>query len=172
MKKCILSLLFVGAISICGLLSFAEGAKADRVGAILGLPTGLSYSHNFTDVDQLDLTLAVFPGHFLVGYGDHYYGRYAVDFALGYLRSVARPNVNGAEAPVEIGGGLSFTTVSPRSSYVWMTMYFDFRWEIFFASAPTFALFVDLSPGVGIFLHSNPYAYFAPRCGLGLRAVL
>ena len=169
MKK-LMVLVLVVAMSSVAISSFAQ--SSDRVGGIVGLPTGLSYSHNFTAKDQIDLTLGVFPGFFHVGYDNHYYRIYSVDLALGYLRTVAEPSTNGAECPLEIGGGISFTTTNPYSYNVWMTMYFDLRWEIFFSSTPKFAMFIDVAPGLGVFLHKNSYAYFAPRGGLGLRAVL
>ncbi len=171
MNKLSLSLFFVAVFLGVGTLSSAQ-ASTDRIGGMVGLPTGLSYSHNFTEKDQIDLTLGVFPGFFHVGHQKHYSRVYSVDLALGYLRTVAQPKANGSTCPFEIGAGISFTTVNPYSENVWMTMYLDFRWEIFFASTPKFAMFIDAAPGVGVWLHSDSYAYFAPRGGIGLRAVL
>ena len=170
MKKLII-LIFLVAMSSIAISSFAQDSS-DRIGAMVGLPTGLSYSHNFTQKDQIDLTIGVFPGFFHVGHDNHYWRVYSVDFALGYLRTVAQPSTSAAVCPLEIGGGISFTTVNPYTSNVWMTMYFDLRWEILFTSAPKFAMFVDIAPGVGVLLQRNSYAYFAPRGGLGFRAVL
>lgn len=171
MKKLVGFLLLLAMLGIFSVSSFAQGSS-DRIGGMVGLPTGLSYSHNFTEKDQIDLTLGVFPGFFYVGHANHYSRIYSVDIAVGYLRTVAQLNANGTTCPLEIGGGLSFTTVNPYTESVWMTMYFDLRWEIFFPSVPKFAMFVDVAPGVGLYLHKNSYAYFAPRGGIGLRAVL
>ena len=170
MKK-LMIFCFVVTISIFGISAFSQDSS-DRIGSIIGLPTGLSYSHNFTEKDQIDLTLGVFPGFFHVGHGHHYSRVYSVDLALGYLRTVAQLNSNDATCPLEIGGGISFTTVNPYTQNVWMTMYFDLRWEFLFTSVPKFAMFLDISPGIGVFLNKKSYAYFAPRGGLGFRAML
>lgn len=177
MKKVfVFSFMLFLATSFCA-NSFAEGggvgnaAGVNKIGGILGLPTGLSFSHMFTDKDQIDLTVGIFPGLFLLGYGG-YYGHVTGDIALGYLRSVWEPTIEGAKCPLEIGGGISFTMANLYGYSSWMTLYFDLRWEIFFTSAPKFNMFLDFSPGIGFFLHQDTYVYYAPRGGIGFRAVL
>jgi len=168
MKKLFVVSCFLFAMSM-SLKAFADNqAGTNKIGGIIGVPIGFSYSHNFTAVDQIDLTVGLFPG--LVG---RYYGRsFGGDIALGYLRTVAEPNINGSYCPFEIGGGLSFTGGVFTSWVSFMTIYFDMRWEIFFSSAPKFNMFLDFSPGIGFYLGSNSYVYYAPRAGIGLRAVL
>ncbi len=145
-----------------------NGSGTNKLGGIIGVPIGLSFSHNFTQVDQIDLTVAIFPG--VVG---GYYGRYiAGDIALGYLRTIFEPSINGAGCPLEIGGGASFTAGFFSGFHPYLTVYFDIRWEFFFPSAPKFNLFLDFSPGIGFHLGSPFHAYYAPRGGIGLRAVL
>ena len=168
MKKILVISCFLLAMSI-SFQAFAQNkAGTNKLGRIIGIPIGLSFSHNFTTLDQIDLTVGLFPG--LLG---HNYGRYfGGDIALGYLRTVAQPNINGAVCPFEIGGGASFTGALLYGFSSWMTVYFDMRWEIFFSSAPKFNMFLDFSPGIGFYLGRNSYVYYAPRGGIGLRAVL
>lgn len=168
MKKFFAVSFFLLATGFC-FRAFADNkAGINKLGGIIGIPIGLSFSHNFTTLDQIDLTVGLFPG--LLG---GHYGRYfGGDIALGYLRTVAEPNVNGSVCPFEIGGGISFTGALLYGWASWMTVYFDMRWEIFFTSAPKFNMFLDFSPGIGFYLGSNSYVYYAPRGGIGLRAVL
>ena len=148
--------------------AFAQNqAGTNKLGGIIGVPIGLSFSHNFTQKDQIDLTVGLFAG--LVG---RYYGRYfAGDIALGYLRTIFEPNVTGVGCPFEIGAGLSFTGGYWGSFASFMTVYLDLRWELFFQGSK-FNLFFDFSPGLGFYLNSETYLYYAPRGGIGLRAVL
>ncbi len=168
MKKVFVAFCFLLAMSI-SFQAFAENkAGINKLGGIIGVPIGLSFSHNFTTLDQIDLTVGLFPG--LLG---HNYGRYfGGDIALGYLRTVAQPNVNGAVCPFEIGGGVSFTGGVFSRWVSFLTVYFDMRWEIFFSSTPKFNMFLDFSPGIGFYLGKDFYPYYAPRAGIGFRAVL
>lgn len=178
MKKVfILSFMLCFTASFC-VNTFGEGGGVgnepglNKIGGILGFPTGLSFSHMFTDKDQIDLTVGLFPGLFLIGHGYGYYGYFTGDIALGYLRSVWEPTIEGAKCPLEIGGGISFTMGNLLGYSAWMTAYFDLRWEIFFTSVPKFNMFLDFSPGIGFWLHEDTYVYYAPRGGIGFRAVL
>ena len=152
---------------------FADNkAGTNKIGGLVGMPIGLSFSHNFTTVDQIDLTVGVFPGYFLIGHS-YYRPHYGIDIALGYLRSVAQPNLGGAVCPFEIGGGISFTGVMLGGYNAHFTAYFDMRWEFFFKETQKFNLFLDFSPGIGFHPYrDNFYVYYAPRGGIGFRAVL
>lgn len=173
MKKAVVVGLFF-VFMFCGTAFTENKAGLNKLGGIIGAPTGLSFSHNFTKLDQIDLTVG-FYGR--LGYG--FSGTTGLDLALGYLRSVYEPNVGGAVCPLEIGGGISFqpTWFYTLSSFAYsnyaMTFYFDLRWEVFFPSVPKFNLFLDFSPGLGIYLKdSYNRVFFAPHGGIGLRANL
>ena len=168
MKKIFVAFYFLLATCISFQVFADNKAGTNKLGGVIGIPIGLSFSHNFTTVDQIDLTVGLFPG--LLG---HYYGNYfGGDIALGYLRTVVQPNINGSVCPFEIGGGISFTGGVFTRWVSFMTFYFDMRWEIFFTSAPKFTMFLDFSPGIGFYLGKDSYVYYAPRGGIGLRAVL
>lgn len=159
---------FSSLVFAAGNSSVGNGEGTNKLGGIIGLPIGLSFSHNFTKVDQIDLTVAFFPG-----VAGRHYGRYfSQDIALGYLRTIFEPNINGAGCPFEIGGGASFSMGLLTGFSSWLTIYLDLRWEFFFTSTPKFNLFLDFSPGIGFYLAQHSYVYYAPRGGIGLRAVL
>ena len=172
MKKVFIISCFLFLLSSFSFQVFADNkAGTNKIGGLLGMPIGLSFSHNFTTVDQIDLTVGFFPGYFIVGHG-YYRPHYGIDIALGYLRSVAQPNLGGAVCPFEIGGGISFTSPLLGNYSAYFTVYFDMRWEFFFPDTPKFNLFLDFSPGIGFHAHKDFYVYYAPRGGIGFRAVL
>lgn len=148
------------------LLVFASGiavsenkAGLNKLGIVIGYPSGLSYSHNFTKKDQLDLTLAYW-------YWAH---NSDLNLAIGYLRTIVEPRINSTVCPLELGGGLEVNPWWDNSSTIHMRMglYADLRWEIFFASAPSFNIFLDFAPRIHFW--RNGVSFSAPRGGLGVR---
>ena len=169
MKKKFLVFVLILAF-VCEAAIGQNKAGLNKIGGYVGWPIGLSYSHNFTKKDQLDLVAA-----FLIPYS-MWMGLLA---DLGYLRSVFEPVVGGVECPLEVGGGVGFMPMwfnnEHASSFAFsLTFFADLRWEVFFANVPKFNLFIDFAPGVGLMFQkeSNPVAYFSYRVGLGLRAAL
>lgn len=147
----------------------------NKIGGYIGWPIGLSYSHNFTKVDQIDLVAS-----FIIPY-THSFG-FRAD--VGYLRSVFEPVVGGVECPLEVGGGVGIIPIWYHNPYVGpsgnvvyktafvlgMNIFADLRWEVFFANVPNFNLFLDFAPGVGLsFYDGRTDAYFSYRAGVGLR---
>lgn len=158
MKKtlsCVI-LLFVFASSI----AVSENkAGLNKLGIVIGYPNGLSYSHNFTKKDQLDITLTYW-----------YWARNSnLNLAIGYLRTIVEPRINSTVCPLELGGGLEVNPSIDSSNTIHMQMglYADLRWEIFFASIPSFNIFLDFAPRVHFW--RNSVGFSAPRGGLGLR---
>ncbi len=156
---------------------FAENAPGtSKLGIYLGYPAGISFSHNFTRKDQLDISAAYtlgFPGSYLFQ---------GLDLYIGYLRSIYEPNVGGAICPLEIGGGLGTAVVQEqtypnngRNMAAYLGVFLDLRWEVFFKNAPKFNLFFDIAPGVFFNFTANKYnrylALFTGRGGIGFRYV-
>ncbi len=180
MKRIIFIFIFAGLI-------FMQSVYADnkigtnKIGLYMGYPIfGLSFSHNFTQKDQLDIQAAG-----IIGFPIRHNSSYIYtggDFYIGYLRSVAEVNINGAVCPFEIGGGISFAPVMeqtyPNQSQnftLYFGAFFDLRWEVFFANIPNFNLFLDISPGVYFnptaFRYDRYLAILTGKAGLGLRYV-
>ncbi|MEL3909056.1 MAG: hypothetical protein P1P64_08650 [Treponemataceae bacterium] len=147
----------------------------NKIGGYVGWPIGLSYSHNFTKVDQIDLVAS-----FAIPY-THSFG-FRAD--VGYLRSVFEPVVGGVECPLEVGGGVGIIPIWYNTRYVdsygnviskpafvlGMNIFADLRWEVFFSNVPNFNLFLDFAPGVGLSFHKHAtIADFSYRAGVGLR---
>lgn len=166
----VLSVIFTYAL-------FAENAPGtNKLGIYFGYPLGISFSHNFTRKDQLDISAAYtfgFPGPYLFQ---------GLDIYAGYLRSVYEPNVGGVLCPLEIGGGLGAAVVqeqtypnSGRNVAAYLGLFVDVRWEMFFKNAPKFNLFFDIAPGVFFNPTANKYnryrALFMVRGGIGFRYV-
>ncbi|MGP1530201.1 MAG: hypothetical protein ACTTI3_07720 [Treponema sp.] len=148
------------------LLVFASGiavsenkAGLNKLGIVIGYPSGLSYSHNFTKKDQLDLTLAYW-----------YWARSSTfNLAIGYLRTIVEPRINSTVCPLELGAGLEVNPSIDSSSTIHMTMglYVDLRWEIFFAGIPNFNVFLDFAPRLNFW--TNGINLYGPRGGVGVR---
>lgn len=179
MKKIMLITFFAGII-FSQMVYANNKSGTDKIGVYIGYPLGFSFSHNFTQKDQLDIQASGIIGFPIKGNSAYLY--YGGDFYIGYLRSVAEPNVNGSVCPFEIGGGISLAAVkeqtypnSSRNFAVYIGGFFDLRWEVFFINAPHFNLFLDISPGVYFNTtasrHNRYLAILTGRAGLGLRYV-
>ena len=158
MKKtlgCILLLLVLAS----GIAVSENKAGLNKLGIVIGYPSGLSYSYNFTKKDQLDLTAAYW-----------YWSRNSsINLAIGYLRTIVEPRINSTVCPLELGAGLEVNPSIDSSNTIHMRMgvYADLRWEIFFASAPSFNIFLDFAPRVHFW--NSGIGFSAPRGGLGVR---
>lgn len=179
MKKSVFIL--IAAAIVLNQLVYAENKSGtNKLGVYMGYPFGVSFSHNFTQKDQLDIQAAGIAGFPVKNNTSYIYT--GGDFYVGYLRSAAEPIIQGVACPIEVGGGISFAPVmeqtypnESRNFTVYIGAFFDVRWEIFFAKVPHLNLFLDISPGV----YFNPtasrynrhFALFTGRAGLSLRYV-
>ncbi|MGP1455321.1 MAG: hypothetical protein ACTTJ7_06145 [Treponema sp.] len=133
-------------------------AGLNKLGIILGYPSGISYSHNFTRKDQLDLTIAYW-------YWAH---NTTMNLAVGYLRTIVEPSINGTVCPLELGGGLEFNpSIYASVFHMTMGLYVDLRWEIFFAGIPNFNVSLDFAPRLNFW--TNGINLYGPRGGVGVR---
>ena len=182
MKK----LLFISMFAIlASSLTFAaakgggngNGGK-DKIGGYVGSPFGLSYSHEFNDLIELDL---------VAGYSGLW--RYhRLDVQIGALFTVFDPVLSGLgnqHCPLSLGpvlgGSVDFypyygyhgepKTLIGGSIYLLLPV----RWEINFGNIPAFNLFIDWSP-LGLSVNFPPkdsywdtYVWYATRFGVGLR---
>lgn len=179
MKKIVFIFIFIGSIFMQSV--YAGNQKGTtKIGAYIGYPFGISFSHNFTQKDQLDIQISGIVGFPIKGNNAYFY--YGGEFYVGYLRSVAEPIINGAVCPFEIGGGIGLAPVMehtyPNSSQnltIYIGGFFDLRWEVFFVNLPHFNLFLDISPGVYFnptaFKYDRHLAIITGRIGLGLRYI-
>ncbi|MGF7108770.1 hypothetical protein [Treponema pedis] len=179
MKKTICILICISVIFVQEMFADNE-AGTNKIGVYAGYPFGISFSHNFTKKDQLDIQAA--PNmRFIIKNNDSYF-HFGGDFYIGYLRSVAEPIIRGAVCPFEIGAGIGLfpgveQTYPDKSKNFafYVGTFFDLRWEVFFTNVPKFSLFLDFAPGVYFnptaFRYNRHLAVFAARGGIGLRYV-
>ena len=184
MKK----LLFISMFAIlASSLTFAaakgggngNGGK-DKIGGYVGSPFGLSYSHEFNDLIELDL---------VAGYSGLW--RYhRLDVQIGALFTVFDPVLSGLgnqHCPLSLGPVLGGSVDFYRYYYPYygesktliggsIYLLLPVRWEINFGNIPAFNLFIDWSPlGLSVnfppkdYYYSDTYVYYATRFGVGLR---
>ena len=145
MKK----LLFITFFTLMGVLCFAapntakggngNGGK-DKIGAYVGWPIGLSYSHEFNDLTELDL---------LFGYSG-YIVWHRVQIQAGALFTVFDPILKGLgnqKCPLSLGPvlgtSLEFLLGELRGS---LAILLPLRWEMNFGDKPAFNVFFDFAP--------------------------
>ncbi len=167
MKKKLLLLLI---ILLCATTAFAKGRH--KIGGTIGYNIGFSYGYEFTEFVELDLMLGVNPN-----------GLY---FAAAPLFTVYDPIVDGQHCPLSIGPAIGYGLhFNSGYNYSWDSTvghYFEIaaplRWEVFFKDAPKFNFFMEFGPGLAIDFHgtgkltTTAHIKFAPRGGIGLRAIL
>ena len=175
MKK----LLFISMFAILvSSLTFAEakdtggdngnGGK-DKIGGYIGSPFGLSYSHEFNDLVELDL---------VVGYSG-LWRHHSLDVQIGALFTVFDPVLSGLgnqHCPLSLGpvlgGSINFVeytyykyTSTGFYDGVWTTetllggsiyILLPIRWEVNFGNIPDFNIFIDWAP-VGVAVDFEPY---------------
>ena len=141
----------------------------DKIGGYVGSPFGLSYSHEFNDLVELDL---------VAGYSGLW--RYhSLDIQIGALFTVFDPVISGLgdqHCPLSLGpvlGGsvdfVKYPVLKKTSSGLSLdeetlvggsiSLLLPIRWEINFDNIPDFNLFIDLAP-VGITMRLVPYKTF------------
>jgi len=130
-----------------------NGGK-DKIGAWLGVPfIGLSYSHEFNDLVELDL---------VAGYIGLWH-RHSLDVQIGALFTVFDPVLSGLgdqHCPLSLGPvlGGSFTFVKYANETLLggaISLMVPIRWEINFGNIPDFNLFIDVAP-VGVAINFVP----------------
>ena len=147
----------------------------DKIGGYVGSPFGLSYSHEFNDLVELDL-VAGYSGLFKWN---------NIDLQLGALFTVFDPIISGlgnqhcplSLGPV-IGGSFNFSTIYGKT-YTGgsISLLLPVRWELNFGNIPDFNIFIDWAPvGVSVNFHQDyyddtihTYPLYATRFGVGLR---
>ena len=157
-KKLLISLLLlaVGSASV-----FASGK--DKLGAYLGWPIGLSYSHEFTDLVELDL-IASYNG-FFSGYG-------GLNIHLGALFTLIDDAVGGNPWALTLGPSVGGSIGFIGGVYGALDILADLRWEIDITSVKGFNIFVDVAPGLTVPFKSSYYTtpvWIGYRAGVGLR---
>ncbi len=149
MKK----LFFVGVFAILvSTLCFAgKGSDngnggADKIGGYVGWPIfGLSYSHEFNDLVELDL---------LAGYS-RFFLSHRLDFQIGALFTVfdpVLPGLGNQKCPLSLGPVVGFNVTSVNTILLGtyysggISLLLPIRWEMNFGNIPDFNLFFDVAP--------------------------
>ena len=146
-----------------------NGGK-DKIGGYIGYPFGLSYSHEFNDLIELDL---------VAGYSNVLFLQHHFNIQLGALFTVFDPVLSGLgdqHCPLSVGpviGGSFITGTSYRGGSI--SFLLPIRWELNFGNIPDFNIFIDWAP-LGISVNfsqsgntSYTYPWYATRGGIGLR---
>ncbi|UTC61689.1 hypothetical protein E4O05_09045 [Treponema sp. OMZ 787] len=157
-----------------------NGGK-NKIGAWLGFPfMGLSYSHEFNDLMELDL---------LVGVTGLFPLRQKLNFRTGLLFTVWEPVIKGQKCPMTIGPALDvYSDIGLVGGFysAGVQVLCPIRWEVNFEQKPAFNLFIEAAPSVGFTYYFNDMNVakngllqkwvnnrmaieFIPHIGLGLR---
>ncbi|MEL3907343.1 MAG: hypothetical protein P1P65_10040 [Treponema sp.] len=198
MKKLVFVGLFaVLASTVCFAAKGTAGGNgnggADKIGAYVGWPFGLSYSHEFNDLVEIDL---------LAGYGGGLFYGHSLNAQVAALFTVFDPvlaGVGNQKCPLSLGPALGFSVdfglplswnlfTGERKTYTGgsVSILLPVRWEMNFANVPDFNLFFELAP-VGLSLNIRKkyeldataadgykiktyvHPWYAYRAGIGLR---
>ena len=155
-KKLLISLLLLAV----GSASVFSSSK-DKLGAYVGWPLGLSYSHEFTDLVELDLIAAY------NGWGP---GVGGLNVFLGALFTLTDGSVDGHPWALTLGPSFGTTLGFWGGFSASLDVLADLRWEIDFATVKGFNFFLDFAPGVTFRFHNEEYpVWFGYRAGVGLR---
>ena len=186
MKK----ILFVGVfVFLVSTLCFAGkdldngNGGANKIGGYVGWPFGLSYSHEFNDLVELDL---------VVGYKG-YLVCHGLDFQIGALFTVfdpVLPALGNQKCPLSLGPVVGFNFYSIYNGYLGtyytggFSLLLPIRWEMNFGNIPDFNVFFDVAPiGMTVQFYKTyeidsygntnievvPRISYAIRAGVGLR---
>ena len=186
MKK----ILFVGVfVFLVSTLCFASkdldngNGGANKIGGYVGWPFGLSYSHEFNDLVELDLVVG-YKGY-LVWHG--------LDFQIGALFTVfdpVLPALGNQKCPLSLGPVVGFNFYSIYNGYLGtyytggFSLLLPIRWEMNFGNIPDFNVFFDVAPiGMTVQFYKTyeidsygntnievvPRISYAIRAGVGLR---
>ncbi|UTC82884.1 hypothetical protein [Treponema denticola] len=155
-----------------------NGGK-DKIGAWLGEPSiGLSYSHEFNDLMELDLLAGVTD--FLVSDG------YKVNIRSGLLFTVWEPVIKGQKCPLTIGPAVDINSyILNKPAFIGLAVLCPIRWEVNFSKTPAFNLFIEVAPAIGFYyalsepirqdsfetkrINDKIAITWTPQIGLGLR---
>ena len=186
MKK----ILFVGVfVFLVSTLCFAGkdldngNGGANKIGGYVGWPFGLSYSHEFNDLVELDLVVG-YKGY-LVWHG--------LDFQIGALFTVfdpVLPALGNQKCPLSLGPVVGFNFYSIYNGYLGtyytggFSLLLPILWEMNFGNIPDFNVFFDVAPiGMTVQFYKTyeidsygntnievvPRISYAIRAGVGLR---
>ena len=186
MKK----ILFVGVfVFLVSTLCFAGkdldngNGGANKIGGYVGWPFGLSYSHEFNDLVELNLVVG-YKGY-LVWHG--------LDFQIGALFTVfdpVLPALGNQKCPLSLGPVVGFNFYSIYNGYLGtyytggFSLLLPIRWEMNFGNIPDFNVFFDVAPiGMTVQFYKTyeidsygntnievvPRISYAIRAGVGLR---
>ena len=151
-------------LMVCLLAMMASGtafsSSKDKLGAYIGWPLGLSYSHEFTDLVGLDLVAAY------SGWGP---GIGGLNVYLGALFTLVDGSVDGNPWALTLGPSVGGTIGLWGDIWGSLDILADLRWEIDIREVKGFNIFIDFAPGVAVlFNHEHP-VWFTSRGGVGLR---
>lgn len=164
-------LIIAVAMLLCtGLVLHAAGR--DKLGAYIGWPVGLSYSHEFNNYVELDLLVGI--SGFGLGLPD-WFSRGGLAIQLGPLFTVTDTKIDGTPCPFVIGPVFGITVDPWDGWYPALDVLCAFRWEFFPKTVKHFNIFLEYAPGLTAYLYdrgasgiSDQFS-FASRAGLGLR---
>lgn len=149
------------------LLAFSLSAEGNgnggksKVGGYIGWPNGFNFSHEFTDLVELDM---------LVGWNGYGFGWGGLTLQFAALFTVYEPTIDTQICPLSIGPALGLTGDFVFSNSLSLDIFVPLRWEVNFKDLPDFNLFIEYGPGVSFYLSGGPtVATFNSRGGLGLR---
>lgn len=149
---------------VCFLLFAASGtlfaSSKDKLGAYIGWPLGLSYSHEFTDLVELDLVAA---------YNGWASGVGGLTVHLGALFTLLDGAVDGHPWALTFGPAIGTTLGFWGGFWGGLDILADLRWEIDIKNVKGFNIFVDFAPGVVVIFRDGVGAGFTSRGGVGLR---
>ena len=165
MKKIILALFFIISVTTLFAGKNGNGGK-DKIGGYIGWPTGLTYSHEFNNLVELDLLVG------WNGFGNFgAFGSGGLIIQLGALFTVFEPVIDTQICPLSIGPVIGTTT-----DFIWninrtsVDILVPLRWEVNLKDIPAFNLFIEYGPGIGFYVNdSSSILRFTSRGGLGLR---
>lgn len=149
---------------VCFLLFAASGtlfaSSKDKLGAYIGWPLGLSYSHEFTDLVELDLVAAY------SGWGA---GVGGLNIYLGAQFTMLDGAIDGHPWALTFGPAIGTTLGFWGGFWGSFDVLADLRWEIDIKNVKGFNIFVDFAPGITLSSHYAHVIYFTSRGGVGLR---
>lgn len=136
--------------------------KKNKLGFVFGMPVALSYSHEFTDLVELDLLVSTYPFLWrLIGEMSVY---------CGVLFTLADGVVKDRPWALTLGPSVGTTLLFSGGFDASLDLYADLRWEIDFPQTSRVNFFLNLGWGAVMrFDGGTVDALFPPRGGFGVR---
>ena len=136
--------------------------KKNKLGFVFGMPVALSYSHEFTDLVELDLLVSTYPFLWrLIGEMSVY---------CGVLFTLADGAVKDRPWALTLGPSVGTTLLFSGGFDASLDLYADLRWEIDFPQTSRVNFFLNLGWGAVMrFDGGTVDALFPPRGGFGVR---